>query len=1066
MYGHNRYGTTRYGASEEDVTVFVKVLHAANVTVTGSALKAMVIRALTGSVTVAANVIRKSVRTFAAVVTVAASMRPFSVGKVLTASVTAVASRGMTAITKTVDAANVTVAASVIKAMTIRAFTASVTVIASIVRKGGKVLASAVTVAASMRPFSVGKVIATNVTVAAARGITNVTRTLGAANVTVTASVIKAITIRAFVASVTVVSNIVRKIFKAPSGGVTVSATVVRKVLKKATANVTVDSRFSWFLYDIDWLMNQTIRQIHAKAQITYTDPYFSAGIVAEASETGRFTYPAQTLDNVTETAYKWFSLHENVLDGTYHPLPSNQEISVGWWGATLSDAVTGNIAPGVAVLTITFAARLMTTLLVVGDDKLNEYPVDFTVKLYDAGGLVHNEIVTGNTLNTWTADLTPPHDNVIELVLEITKWSEPESVVKIAQFFTTIEETYLSENGDIVSVRVLEEMEYAGTTIPQGNVSTNVITLRLNNIDGKFSAGNYESPLYGDLLNNRAIKAWLGADLWPSGVRVWYPLGVFYSRDWITREDETWAEVQGYDSLDRLQRTEFATSEVYESVTLHDLAVTIMTNAGLTTADWSIDAVLDTGAYTIPYAWFDRMSHREALRLIAAAALGQVYCDRDGIIVLEIYEAPVAHHQDWEFDQANFFTIDHPLQWSQMINYVQARANPRVASAEQDICLDTEAFTVPGGPGTVTKTHFFDLSPCINVVDPIVFTQSDTHITLGARTVYAWGMSQTYENSDPGDEQVLTVTIRGKLLEVQGGRVVVAQDADSIAQNSKQTLSEPITSEFWQTEEQAQAAADSVLAVYKDPRHDVVMEARGNISNLLGDRVLAPDYKDLAVDQFAIVRQDISYDGGLKAGVTCQRLVAAGKRYRKGLSAGVTVAATAGRARLYKKTLTANVTVAASVTPREVITLGAYAIDRASSEGGGKTLIAIENPASRTGVVDTVEIYLASIEGTGAGYKVGTFHVASYIYLSCRDYESLPNLSLGYNKITGLSINAEPGDFIGVFVPASQGTIERDTTGGDDYAWKDGDQFDAGNQIYNIMDDDTLSLHGRGVAT
>jgi len=266
-------------------------------------------------------------------------------------------------------------------------------------------------------------------------------------------------------------------------------------------------------------------------------------------------------------------------------------------------------------------------------------------------------------------------------------------------------------------------------------------------------------------------------------------------------------------------------------------------------------------------------MSHREALRLIAAAALGQVYCDRDGKIVVAVYVPPTRMPaSDFNFDQGNFFEIDHPLEWSEMVNYVQAQAAPRTPSAEDDICLDIEEFTVPGS-GTVTKTHFFDSSPCVDVVDPLVFTQSDVHISLDSMTVYAWGVNATYSNSDAADETVTSVTIRGKRLEIQGGRVVVAQDATSIGSNGKQTLATPISSAFWQTESQAQVVADSLLASYKDPRRDVIMRARGNIASLLGDRVVAPDYRDEVSAEYGLMRQNISYDGGMEIAVVARRI-------------------------------------------------------------------------------------------------------------------------------------------------------------------------------------------------
>jgi hypothetical protein len=914
---------------------------------------------------------------------------------------------------------------------------------------------------------------------------------------------------------VTAVGTVTRVAGYLYEGGVVATATIGKLVKKTLMDKVKEKAKVARQAYDMAYEMNKTIRQIFAKVQITYSDPFFSAGIGTSATETGRYTYPDQTVDNVTEEAFKWFSLHRNTLDGSFHPLPGNQEYSVGWWGATLSNAVTALFTPGTQTLTITHAARTISSLQVIGDDQLGEYPVAFTVKLYTEGDvLVHTETVLANAAVTWSTALAPEHDDIVKQVLDITEWSRVSAVVKIAQFFTMLEEVYYSEDGELFDINVIEEREYEGQTIPQGNVSSSAITVRLNNIDYLFTDGNYHSRLAGLLLNNRAIKAWLGCDL-ESGQRIWFPLGTFYSRDWNAPEGETWAEVQGYDMLDRLKQTTFSTSEVYTNITLYDLAIVVMTDAGLTSEDWTIDATLDTADYTIPYAWFDQMSHREALRRIAAAALGQVYCDRDGKVVIEIYVAPTAQPYDFEFYTGNFFEINHPLEWSQMINSVEAKASPRVASAEQDITLDTETFTVPA-TSTVSKTHFFDFSPCVDVVDPLVFVNPGGNITLDSMTIYAWGVVAVYGNATGGDETVTSVTIRGKPLEVQGGRTTVAEDADSIASNGRQTLATPITSEFWQTETQSQAVADSLLASYKDPRRDAVLQARGNIALLLGDRVVAPDFKAEVTSEYSIMRQDINWDGGLSVGMNLQRIIDGHIIYHKTLEASVeatgtvvrrqnvrdgvvvatgvvvrktmkalaaavdaigtvvrktgkaitgTVAATGtvGRHIIRNKTVAGLVDAAGTVSRKWSFAMGSAAIDRATFIGGGslQTWIDKSRPATHGGNIIAVDLYLAATGSGATGWKVCTFSGSGTDY-TARDFAAMPALSLGLNQITSLSIDVEVGDFIGVVIPNNSGSIDRDVSGGSGVYWKAGDQSASGLQTYALQGaTDSISVRG-----
>jgi len=79
----------------------------------------------------------------------------------------------------------------------------------------------------------------------------------------------------------------------------------------------------------------------------------------------------------------------------------------------------------------------------------------------------------------------------------------------KIIEFFTSIREVY--ETGDLVSIRLLEEREASQGSLPVGNISSNEITLVLNNESKKFDIDNDQSPLKNLLKPNRRIQVWLG---------------------------------------------------------------------------------------------------------------------------------------------------------------------------------------------------------------------------------------------------------------------------------------------------------------------------------------------------------------------------------------------------------------------------------------------------------------------------------------------------------------------------------------------------------------------------
>lgn len=253
-------------------------------------------------------------------------------------------------------------------------------------------------------------------------------------------------------------------------------------------------------------------RQVLAKAEINYTDPFIDQSIAVAASEQANVSYPAQTADAVQDVLYRWASLDGSwVLDGSYRLAPTEAllgQYQFGWWGSQLAGA-DGSFASPYPALTVTHLPRPVHTLKVVGDSARGEYPVDFQIDLYAQDNtLLYSKAVTGNTLVAWTFALATPVLDVARQVLTITRWSHPGRQAKIVEFFTSIQETYLS--GDLVSLRLIEEREASQGSLPVGNITANEITLVLNNESKKFDVDNTQSPLYGVLKPNRRVKVWL----------------------------------------------------------------------------------------------------------------------------------------------------------------------------------------------------------------------------------------------------------------------------------------------------------------------------------------------------------------------------------------------------------------------------------------------------------------------------------------------------------------------------------------------------------------------------
>ena len=144
-------------------------------------------------------------------------------------------------------------------------------------------------------------------------------------------------------------------------------------------------------------------RQVLARVAIDYTDPFMDQSLEIEANEQANVSYPQQTADSVDQTTHKYAGLDGtwDVRTGEYHLAPSANMLTryqMGWWGAQFADQ-DGYFASPYPTLTVRHLPRPIRQLKVVGDTAREEYPVDFTIKLYAQDDtLLKTETVTGNT--------------------------------------------------------------------------------------------------------------------------------------------------------------------------------------------------------------------------------------------------------------------------------------------------------------------------------------------------------------------------------------------------------------------------------------------------------------------------------------------------------------------------------------------------------------------------------------------------------------------------------------------------------------------------------------------
>lgn len=620
------------------------------------------------------------------------------------------------------------------------------------------------------------------------------------------------------------------------------------------------------------------ICKFYGKVQIDYTDPLIDQSINVEVNENNYTSYPKQVADGISKPLGKIICLdgswHLDVRDWVLAPGESEVDrYQMGWWGTQLSQLDSTFVEP-FPKLTTTFFSRPVRSLKVVGDSIRKEWPISFDIKLYNTSGtLVHTERVLHNTGTNWTKNIEPVND-IVKMELEIHQWSHHNRCAKVLEFFTSIQETYYDD--DIITINLLEEREASHGSLPVGNISSNELSIKLSNTDKKFDVGNKQSPVYNLLKANRRIKPYIGIQK-TSGEKEWVPLGVFWSNDWDVPEDDVYVNIIGRDRLDQLRVTTYEKSQVQINKSLYDLAIDVLQDSGLKESEYWIDEELKQ--FIIPYSYFASQSHREALRKISEACLGQVYCNRYGVLriegpsftlerILQVKENTFLQSEfpieidvieAYGISQEDYFKKNNPSRLSQVANRIEVETQPLRPTTEKEIYRSNEQIPISAGQ-TKEFIIYFNHVPCIDVSLNLLGTG-----TLIASTIYSYGAKIKVQSGATGS---FTIIANGKPLQIINKEKAIAIDTESIVDNGEIKYTFP-NNPLVQTLDVAELIANTLLRYYKDTQRDVIMNWICNPALELGDIIATYDYLTEKIEErgfYYITKQELDFDGALEA--------------------------------------------------------------------------------------------------------------------------------------------------------------------------------------------------------
>lgn len=602
-------------------------------------------------------------------------------------------------------------------------------------------------------------------------------------------------------------------------------------------------------------------RRVDAIVTINYTDLLADESASGSSADENRVSQVEQVADGKTSNSYLWLAADgNNILDGSYHPCPDDAVADfnqIGWWSQTLSDG-SGNFSPGV-VVNATFASRIVTGLDISGDDQRGEYPVDFTVDLYNGVSLEYTETVTGNTevfFQTTIAEQT----GIDKLTLTITKWSHPNRVAKIAELSSSVVKTY---NGStIINFTVAEQREITNNnSIPTGNIAASSLDLVLANADRQFDANNTASNIYGLVKPNNKVYVEIGVRA-TAGFE-YIPFFTGWTGGWIVPENSIEASVQALDILDFLGQSNYSTSTVQTDLTFYDWFELVLNDGGFDSNYYNIDSTLLGSDYIVPYGWFDDISHREALNILSTACSASVYQDREGIIQVEAVDFLDSNYlvSEQTFDRSDYMDkSNHPV-YENVSNRVTVTTQPIVKTTSVLIyeTSDDEQETIAAS-STEDYTIFYNDSPVDDQVASI--SPAVTGLSIIDTSHYSWGSVITVQNTN-GTEQSFKFSVTGSTFDVKGKQTVIRSNTESINNNGLRNFNFN-ENQFLQKKVLAEKIAESLIGSFSDPERDlsIQFEPGGNPALEMGDRITVTDLYQSK--EYNIVNSVVRFDGGM----------------------------------------------------------------------------------------------------------------------------------------------------------------------------------------------------------
>lgn len=609
------------------------------------------------------------------------------------------------------------------------------------------------------------------------------------------------------------------------------------------TLNVKCDEAAQ--LTNIHSVMKAPERNVQGKVSITYTDPMLDYITTVTPTSEAYNSRSDQLIDSDVMVTDRYFTLYDNDLTGTYKLIGADSQ--VGWTSATLSDARGYFSNP--PYVEVAFEARPINTLKIVFDASHDNIVKDFTVELTDANGKTF-EYTTHDNIETSVEVLSETLSEIVRIrviVYRVDKPFYPATIVEVPAYSTFLYRGY-DDVSELISIELLEELTYEDEVEALGGVSANEITVVLDNSTKEFFF-NSGSPVSKQLRRNRKIVPSLGAEVVPGKIE-WHELGTFWSYKWDVPVNGLSATVVGFDTIGLLGLTDYTDHHVQKDKSIGELIEYVLDDAKRQFSFIAYD--IDEALYSIviPYAWFSRSSHANALRKISNCYPMHIYCNRQGTICAKPQKLRLDYFYDEWSDDTNVIDKNYSSLYTALPNLVNITVNSVGLETTTELVRDDASHSINGEEDVTllfTAPYYSDVSVEVVCDETVSYSYA----------VYSWGIQIRFT----GTGSVSSIVCFGTAVKALSQSAIERRNQESIRVDG--TIARNISSDFIQTNELATRIMDRLFSLSEYDKYDASVTYRGDIALSINDPILL--HNGIAPDnRYNIKRHELSWNGAL----------------------------------------------------------------------------------------------------------------------------------------------------------------------------------------------------------